>query len=225
MEVIAVDRFFEMRKRVHIGSKVSEDLVLRNWDYLRFLLFVLGFFVGQWVHPHLLLAPPAIAPVFVAAVAFSTFLASFVLSIMVSTGKYQLDTATSGMEVNMMRDRLLWLLSDQLVMVVSALTSAALGLLWLAALAISQLSAVLTSLVFASVFLAFINAFRLAAQVWEIQSELLEDERRRAIKRLQKEVDEQLSELEKEFAKKYPACAIPSNPAGYAAPTPPARAD
>lgn len=168
----------------------SEARKIALWDVLRAVSWCGFFCAGLWLSSRLV-AEDVMGDVLrfvVAATTFGTFLASFVLSVMNATGKRELSLATTAIEMNAMADRLRWLLSDQLIMVVSALLTAACGLLWLAFSAISEpVPQLVVALAVAFLGLSLVNALRLPFQIWELQSSVISDERARTIERINKE--------------------------------------
>lgn len=162
-------------------------------DIGRVLVWAVFFAIGLRCHAALLSAEHFSAAMrFMVAIAtFATFLASFVLSLMTATGKREMDLMPDARRVRLMADRLTWLLSDQLIMVISALATAATSLAWLGMAAVTGSPfLLLTALVLAFGGLAVFNALRLPFQIWELQSSALEEERQRAFERLNKENDE-----------------------------------
>jgi hypothetical protein len=132
------------------------------------------------------------SPRFIAGITtFGTFLASFVLSVMTATGKREMGLMPDARSVRMMEQRLRWLLSDQLIMVVSALAAAVCGLIWMAVETLCVAPPLLlTAAVVAFGGLAGFNALRLPFQIWELQFSALMEDRKRAHERLNKQNDE-----------------------------------
>lgn len=156
------------------------------WDVARAVLWAAGFFAGCFVHASV--SPPSGANLMIGISTFGTFLASFVLVVMNSAGRRELAQMPDAMRVRHMEERLKWLLSDQLVMVVSALAAALGALAWLACDAVLGRTPLLVSaVVFGFTTLAAFNALRLPFQVWELQASALDEERQRAMDRLNKE--------------------------------------
>lgn len=184
--------FWTLRVTAYCDAAVSpSSRRLLMWDVLRLLAwgggFSAGLFLDSSMQEHM---EGADRQFMIALCTFSTFLASFVLAVMSNTGKRELSTVRDGDAARKMKERLAWLLSDQLLMVVSALAAAASGLVWLACVSAGQRSALLTATAIAFGVLALVNALRLPVQIWELQSTALDDEHKRAIDRLNKEVDE-----------------------------------
>lgn len=174
----------------HAASSLPSRRLLA-WDVARLLAWSGGFIAG------LLLDAPmrehsagADRQFMIALCTFSTFLASFVMAVMANASKRDLNAARNADAARKMKERLAWLLSDQLLMVVSALAAAASGLVWLACVSAGQRFAVLTATATAFGVLAIFNALRLPVQIWELQSTSLEDEHARAVDRISKEVDD-----------------------------------
>jgi hypothetical protein len=158
------------------------------WDIGRVLTWAACFSLGAWAHQAVLENRSEALRFMIAIATFGTFLASFVLSVMTTTGKRELDLMRDATTVRQMEDRLRWLLSDQLIMVVSALAAAACGLAWLGLAAGGvEPYRVVTAAVLAFGGLAVFNALRLPFQIWELQSSALLEERKRAFDRLNQE--------------------------------------
>lgn len=166
---------------------------LLAWDIARAGAWALGFFGGCLANAAL--EKTAAANFMIGVSTFGTFLASFVLVVMNSAGQREMSLMPDAFRVRQMEERLKWLLSDQLVMVVSALGSALCALAWLAYAAVAgHAPLVVSASVFAFTALAALNAMRLPFQVWELQASALAEERERAMRRLNRENDARFGE-------------------------------
>lgn len=163
-----------------------------GWDIGRVVVWATLFVVGSSAHSAFVTEDMTKSLRFMIAIAtFGTFLASFVLSVMTTTGKRELGLMQDATSVRQMKERLQWLLSDQLIMVVSALLTAASSLTWLGIAAVGYSPChLLTATVIAFGGLAIFNALRLPFQIWELQSSALNEEQQRAYERLNKETME-----------------------------------
>lgn len=158
------------------------------WDVVRLALFAVGFCLGMHWHDALMADVAGAARLMIGVVAFGTFLASFVLSVMNSAGGRELTLMPDATRVRHVKERLLWLLSDQLIMTVSAVLTAITGLAWLGVVSVSAGSAGwLTGGVLGFAGLTAFNALRLPIQIWELRASLLEEEQLRAHVRINKE--------------------------------------
>ena len=189
--------FFALRWDAYKAAKkdVGSRKIL-SWDVGRVLVWMM-FFTVRLVAHDLFTAGDSTKPMrfMIAITTFGTFLASFVLSVMTTTGKRELSSMRDATSVRLMKERLRWLMSDQLIMVVSALLAAALSLMWLGVVSADLCPPrLLTASVLAFGALAVFNALRLPFHVWELQSSALEEEQRRAIQRLNSEVDKMFKE-------------------------------
>lgn len=103
-------------------------------------------------------------------------------------GKRELSMAPNAAIARQFKERLQWLLSDQLLMVVSALLVAAFSLAWLGLGSAGVTPPFwMTAATMGFLALALVNALLLPFQIWELQSSALEDELERAYKRLNDE--------------------------------------
>lgn len=188
----AIMGFWSLRISTYRDArKHASSRQLLEWDVFRLIAWGAGFWAGLVVDPILQGQTGGADRQFVMVLCtFSTFLASFVLAVMANTGKREMSIARDAHSARKMKERLAWLLSDQLIMVVSALATAGSGLIWLLCVAAGSRPAVVTATVTAFGLLALINALRLPVQIWELQSTSLSDELDRTIDRLNKETDE-----------------------------------
>lgn len=191
--------FFALRWEAYASSGTTAgSRKILCWDIGRALVWMVFFAVGLLAHDMLAAAEPSKPMRFmIAAATFGTFLASFVLSVMTTTGKRELDLMPDANSVRQMKERLRWLMSDQLIMVVSALLTASFALVWLgvAAAGFEPFPCVTASaLAFAA--LAVLNALRLPFQMWELQSSALEDEQKRAIDRIKRMTEQMFRDQE-----------------------------
>lgn len=186
--------FWTLRLQAYKHVRESEESRrIAGWDALRVLVWAAFFVVGLYAHASLIALQGSFTaiPLVAALTTFGTFLASFVLSVMNAAGKRELGLVRSAAEATQVEERLRWLLSDQLIMVVSALLTAIAGLLWLGFFVVSQSEPlILTAILLGFGALTAINAIRLPFQIWELQSSSLADEKKRAFERLNKEASE-----------------------------------
>lgn len=164
---------------------------LLTWEIIRVVIFALGFASGFFAHDAFVAADnPHVARFVIGTVTFGTFLASFVLSVMGSTGGRQLTAMPDSAAVRRMKERLLWLLSEQMIMVASALLTAVSGLLWLGLSASTiAVPSYISGAVLAFAALTAVNAFRLPLQIWELQASALDEEQQRAQAQVNQKVE------------------------------------